>query len=506
MKLILAASCLLVLGAQSSTAQLAGTYTVGGNSPDFATFQDAADSLLAVGVSGPVDILARPGIYTSPDSAQQVLAITEEIAGASNSSRVRFAPDVASGGNNENIVLRRFAGPRENGFIVALLSSHVTVDGFSIQLSDTSATTGEIPSLVYINLASGTGVRNLLIDGLGRRASRCVWLESIGVDVFASDNRILDCLEGINQSNFGGSGGAADRLMITGNHLSGMSASASRLAPGQYGIHLRPDGGGEDIVVADNVLDYRGGSGITGIHIGGIGKPRLRVERNQVFGLDHNLGFSGFGYILEVSDAPNGLIANNFLSGNAYRSTGVRLNLIQNSDSLTFAHNTVRVGGGGCGALQVNRDSRFRSYVRVLDNILISEGNCANFAYPHMSFSYTTDAEIDYNVHNTIAPWGIVRVETVGNIEDLAAWQDYGFGANSLVQRPEFVDDQSDLHLGECAFEDESLRGIALPLVPIDFDSEGRDPQIPFIGADEPGGGPPDVFGAPSIFAAGKGP
>ncbi|MBT8400191.1 MAG: T9SS type A sorting domain-containing protein, partial [Rhodothermia bacterium] len=60
-----------------------------------------------------------------------------------------------------------------------------------------------------------------------------------------------------------------------------------------------------------------------------------------------------------------------------------------------------------------------------------------------------------------------------------------------------------DLHLEECAFEDASLTGMPRPEVPFDFDVEARDSVAPFAGADEPAGGPPQVFAGPTLFASG---
>ena len=64
------------------TAQLNGNYTIGGTTPDFATFNAAVTALIDSGVSGPVIFNVRDGVYpeklTIPaiDSATAVNAIT----------------------------------------------------------------------------------------------------------------------------------------------------------------------------------------------------------------------------------------------------------------------------------------------------------------------------------------------------------------------------------------------------------------------------------------------
>ena len=47
----------------SYSQPMSGNYTVGGNSPDFVTLQDAADAAMSNGVAGPVDFNIRPGTY-----------------------------------------------------------------------------------------------------------------------------------------------------------------------------------------------------------------------------------------------------------------------------------------------------------------------------------------------------------------------------------------------------------------------------------------------------------
>jgi len=331
-------TCLLCLSLQSATAQLVGTYTVGGDSPDFASIQEAADSLYAAGVGGPVDIFVRPGVYTSPDSAHRVLDLPSEIPGASVASAVRFGPEQGSGATSSNVVLRRFRGPSDNGFVVRLKASFTTVEGFTVEMSDTTAGVAQVPSLVYVDSVIVAGVRNLIVDGLGgRRAWRCILLRDIGEDVFVMNNRVSNCIEPIYQINYGPAFRPPHRLTISGNHMTGMSILPEARDP-EYGLHLRLDAGAEDVVLADNVLDFRGASGISGIAVTGAGpKTRLRVERNQVLGLDSNYFPFTWGPLLQVDDAPDGLIANNFLSGNSSRGGGVVLNMGQWSDTLTLA-------------------------------------------------------------------------------------------------------------------------------------------------------------------------
>ncbi len=68
---------------QKSFAQLSGTYTIGGVSPDFARISIAYSAMVSQGISGPVVFNIRPGIYN--DSI-----VGTYIAGASNINTITF--------------------------------------------------------------------------------------------------------------------------------------------------------------------------------------------------------------------------------------------------------------------------------------------------------------------------------------------------------------------------------------------------------------------------------
>ncbi len=97
----------LICGLNRSNAQaLNGSYTVGGTSPDFTTLQDAKHALITNGMSGPVNINICPGIYSRENPPGPVLVLDSSIAGLSETNRLTFQPDGASGGNADNVILK----------------------------------------------------------------------------------------------------------------------------------------------------------------------------------------------------------------------------------------------------------------------------------------------------------------------------------------------------------------------------------------------------------------
>lgn len=82
-------------------AQLSGSYTVGGISPTFLTIQDACDSLVMVGVSGPVVLNIRDGVYTES-------IILNSVSGVSPVNTITFQSE-----NNDSalVYIKNASGP-----------------------------------------------------------------------------------------------------------------------------------------------------------------------------------------------------------------------------------------------------------------------------------------------------------------------------------------------------------------------------------------------------------
>ena len=87
---------ILILSINLTLAQSAmqGTYTIGGDSPDFNTVQQAADSLMSRGIDGPVILNIRAGIYEESGGSQRALHIPDLIPGSSVDTNITIQADV----------------------------------------------------------------------------------------------------------------------------------------------------------------------------------------------------------------------------------------------------------------------------------------------------------------------------------------------------------------------------------------------------------------------------
>lgn len=223
---------------------LHGNYTVGGNSPDFITITDAVTALETDGVSGPATFSIRPGVYETSGGSERALYLSQQPNGASPTNRITFQADVASGGNADNVILRRRSGQfQDNGWVAHIRSSYITLDNLTFDFAhhdttltgvhygvnnvrfDPSSGQSSIDSVTVINcrmVSTSTSrpgggmvivptgshilVENNLISGAGGRHSNCA-------RQFLSP---LDECDGIRQQN-----PAAEELPVSNSQLPG---------------------------------------------------------------------------------------------------------------------------------------------------------------------------------------------------------------------------------------------------------------------------------------------
>ena len=151
-------SAILLLMAGASYAQLSGNYTIGGTSPDFITISYAVNELQTNGVSGPVTFNLRSGTHEENGGTERVLYIEQQISGASDTNTVTFQPDVSTGGNVDNVILKRIVGSYdEKGWIAEIRSDGVSLKELTFEYADTSTAPFPSPntsfSLVFFNRA-----------------------------------------------------------------------------------------------------------------------------------------------------------------------------------------------------------------------------------------------------------------------------------------------------------------------------------------------------------------
>lgn len=274
---------LLVLVLATSTvalparAQLAGTYTIGGASPDYAGIPAAVTDLVAQGVSGNVIFQIRPGTY-SPTNGITI----GPIPGVSASAQVRF--EAADPANRP--LLRRPSATAGSNFVIRLDGADwVTLRNLDIEAA-APAPVGRL--IVLDGDASNVTIRGCTLTGhvppgtvVGSDVGSLVWsphLEShnaltvdqntfnygwIGVE--ADANR-WDASDGLVVTDNTFSGQEIAGITIHGDgRVEGNTFTDAPTSSVQYRAIVTAGGEGSAMAVVGNTIEVRtGASGVAG--------------------------------------------------------------------------------------------------------------------------------------------------------------------------------------------------------------------------------------------------
>lgn len=508
---------------------LSGNYTVGGNSPDYATLQEAANALMINGVSGSVVFSIRPGIYSEQGGTAPVFKIDQDVPGVSQTNSITFKPDESSGGNVNNVILQ------VNGltaFVVfdraAILiqESYVNISDLTVQDIDT---TGSFAfSLIKINGRTSEPVLTDITISNCRLIGSQVWNQVFyfspsakgticGVLVgtlfnipYSNINMINNYGERLSNGFFVSGSLTVDNCFIQSNHFTKLFHKISS-APTNYGAGIRFEElfNSNNVIIKNNTIDFSGGSGSerSGIELAistaNTNSVNAVIEGNNIINrLGNNTGgtfqantFKGIWVSAGSQNFNHSiLISNNMIAGNKIKresgGLGTRTGITVTCNNAKIYHNSVRnpfsfitTGTNEYShALEVNGQN-----VEVINNLLVdySKNNIGNGNVIY-GIQDTTGFISDYNVFDLFAGQRFAYFGGISNVfEGLVTFQQAtGRDLNSFHKEIEF-EDTLNLHLTNCQMQDPDLLGILLPEVTTDFDGDIRSTTNPTRGADE---------------------
>jgi parallel beta-helix repeat protein len=416
--------------------QLSGTKTIGGASPDYATFGEAITALNTQGVSGPVVFQVRPGTYL------------------------------------EQLIIDRIPG--------GSAANSVTFEGASAALCTlrTAATTPEANYVVLLDTASYVTLRNLTIHAAGTNYARAILLKTF------THNIVLDGNTFIGKPDANGSYEHHALVYAHNQGVDSITACRNTFHYGGYGFYL---GDPSDPTVQDSVYDNTFFMNkYVAIGFNSVVRPYIAnntVDSTTGYGISI-YGSNGGGTILRnrISSANEGiqlsslngyssgrvLIANNMISAGQY---GI------NASSCTFVdffYNSVCVTGWDsvASAAMLLQNS---TYFRVFNNTLTAHDHGMAFRM----FPGTSIIECDYN--NLYTP-DVILAEWGNRWYDLQEFQDStGTNLHSLSAYPFFVSWKDLTPISAW------LNGKANPIAEVTTDITGapRDASQPDLGAVE---------------------
>lgn len=452
-----------------SMALQAGTYTIGGTTPNFATINDAVNELNTYGICGPVVFDIRNGTYTEK-------LVFNEISGASATNTITFKSE----SNNKTAVT------------ISSAASTVTTDNFTISLVGTDHITFRDLTLER----SGTGTYSSIINIDGT-------VENIVIrdNKFVGPTNITTDANGTRSHVYAGSTAITSNVLIYNNEMVGNSNGVW--------LNVNTTTRSTGTKIYNNTID----ANYTGVFVAGQNYPE--IYKNKMVRADQTINVEYYGISLNIVDSAY-FVSQNFVESN--RGYGIRLrdcngnagkegqvinNMITMSYAGTssvygisnetsgsyqlFAHNTCLLDvdytststtTGGRGFYMPVVTLNAYNKVRILNNIFYNKLDGVAAWYTPNGLAAIT--ELDYNLYYTTG-------ENLGYVTstyypDFTSFQAAtAKDAHSYNFAPNFVSSKNPhlLFLSRFAYGKDGLN------ITVDYDGDIRCSSLPTIGADE---------------------
>jgi hypothetical protein len=429
----------------SIQALATGTYTVGGDSPDYATLIDAFTDLQLRGVSGQVTLNIRTGDY------DEHVGTVNKIPGASAENFIVVKSET---GNPEDVRIYQVTDGTGGPFNVINLKS---VDYFTLRDITVSALGNSAGRPLSVSgTFSNVNIINTILTS-SNTYNYCVAVEGVFEYTRLENNLISGGYGGIYF--YGESNDYGTFNSIVGNTMTGGR---------YYGIFMKYQY--SPMIVANNIENSLN-SGFEGIKCE-LCADKLVITRNRI-----NNDNSDYGIHLVNCDASNpffGLVSNNMVRvGGSYSAYGIYLDnctrtfIYNNSINITSTH-----ASNGNGIYTSSNNSE----IEIINNVVANTGIGRSL--------YIADMDdvpvIDFNDLYTGGE-NLVYANSA-YYTDLASWQAASsLDANSISSDPLFYS-ESDLRSLQIDFHQTAS---PLPEVTVDIDSVPRDLTKPDLGASE---------------------
>jgi hypothetical protein len=436
-------------------AAIAGTYTIGGATPDYTTIAAAVDDLNQFGLCGPVVFNIRSGTYNERVSIG-------DIAGASAVNTVTFQSEV----RDRTAVTMTLSGTgTANNYIVQFDgASHITFRDMT--LTATGTTYGRVVDI--IGSSTYCTLDNLVLNGVQANSTSTnlavVYSPSGSLD---HNTTITNCE--VNNGSYGmylyGSNTTTtmDNVLVQNCHFAGQYYRPLHAYYLGYFDFL------------DNTIEYTSAYSskyIAYIYYGN----NTNIERNSFFTggtTSYNYGI----YFAYQNRAVNGFsrFVNNFITSQGGTSTtyGVRPYYC---DDLLFAHNTVVLNSSyGTSYCVYSFQGTNQQYT---NNMMIHTGGGRAWYVATPTAITSSDYNNIYAAGPVLAYWGGNRA-TLQELRNAS-----GMDMNSISKTVSFANESlGDLHLATPSDDDDDLIGTLMTAVTDDIDN---DPRVrPYMGADE---------------------
>ncbi|MEX0966024.1 MAG: CARDB domain-containing protein [Bacteroidia bacterium] len=429
-------------------AALSGTYTIGGVSPDFATFGDAVTTLTYGGVAGPVIFNVRDGSYNE---------------------QLRFG-NIPGASDTRSVI---FQSENSDSTLVELTYSASHSDSNYTVLFDNSA---------YITF------REMTLIATGNTYGKVIYTTNNSHHLSFLQNRITGVDLSTTSSNMIAAhiDGTSDSIIIFRNNLirygsigvqfSGNSSLYQRdnqvvnnLFSDQYYMGIYVAYGHSPLIAENKIQPKTFYSSFNGIYLTSC-QYDIRILKNYVNG-NTSIRYGILIYSSSGTSSKSALVANNFVSCGT--SSWPYPLYLYSSSYIDVYHNSFNAqGNSNSGYSYIAAGSN----IRLKNNIFANSSGGSAFYITSSSAVTSSDFNNFYTSGSTLGYWSPT---TYSNLSSLRSGT--GMDGSSLSINPQFVS-ATDLHVRESILNG---AGTFLSSVSEDIDGELRDSIAPDIGADE---------------------
>ncbi|MCB2203108.1 T9SS type A sorting domain-containing protein [bacterium] len=437
-------------------AAIAGTFTIGGASPDYTDFASAVNDLNQFGVCGPVVYNVRPGTYN-----EQVEL--SDIAGTSSINTITFQGET---GNNADVHMTFAATGTANNYVVSYNGCQwVTFKDMTIEGTGSSYGTAV--------LIQGTATDNT-VEGCELISPDVNSTSTYMAVVYSPSGSLnhrtsfIDC--GIREGGYGMYlYGSNTTSTMDGCLIQGCEFTGQYYRP-YYGVYLG------EIKFLDNRIVQEAANTYTyhypaSFYYG----YNSQIERNTFISYGGNYCYGVYFYYENYYQSGQSRFVNNMISMLDCNYGYYSVYAYRMGNTL-FAHNTIYSNTPYTSSYLVY--APYGQGSDIYNNIFYHAG--AGYCWYEVGNGYINDSDYNlwYSNGNNLAYWGGARAS-------LAALQSYtGMDANSISKSVTYKDWYAgDLHLASPSDDDTDLFGTLLASVTDDIDHEAR--VNPYRGADE---------------------
>ena len=443
---------------------LSGTYTIGGENPDYATFSDAIAALEGSGVADNILFKVRPGTYyeqlnISFSPAQEAKVIFEGESGDSTDVVIRYPLD-------QTLVIE---DSKNLTFRYLTFASGIQAQNSSNLLFESNIIEGGVNAFV---VSRDTYRNNLFLEsGIEKYGDGH---EEQGGNHFFNTDKVLF----IENNTFNVSGSAIslyaqEDITITGNAITIKSEGEDTSGP--IAIHVRES---EHIKEINNNSIVSQIQNTMGMSFGGgffSGSLPQELTNNSIELLN---GGTGISFYYPGASSGAALVANNMISINAgSSSTGIAVSFTPGI--INLFHNSIYLYGEDSNSRVVYFGDEIYDDLNLKNNIFANLAGGTVFTGEYFQDSPDKIATSDYN--DLYSSGGPLAQWQIGTIANLSEWQSVtGFDASSVSVDPEF-ESEGNLIPNNAALDE---AGIALAEVTMDYYGQFRN-NPPDIGAVE---------------------